>query len=488
MSRTDTTPDHGEEDRAWAAFFERARAMMTMERDSLVRRPEAPAVLAKRLALNLPADPQPLSAVVDGLFALADASPSTSSPRFFNQLFGGRTAAATMGEVLAALLNNSMYTYKAAGPQAIVEQLLSERMCVLAGLHGGEGTFTPGGSMSNLLAMIVARGERFPDSREQGIGGETPIVYTSELGHYSIPKNAGLAGIGRANVRRIPADTRGRMRPDALAEQIACDLSNGLTPYFVNATAGTTVLGAFDPLAEISSVARENGLWLHVDGALGGSMLLSKETRHLLDGIECADSMTWDAHKMMGVPLTCSVLLVRESGVLVRHLSEAADYLFHDGGSEYDRGQTSLQCGRRNDALKLWAAWQALGDAGLAQRIENAVDSARYAAQRIRASETLVLEKEPESVNVVFSLKDVDPRTLCDALHQTGLAVVGSAGVEGVQTVRLSCVNSNLRRPDIDAFVEAAERVGRELSRRAREEPLFREMCRLTRSQCEELP
>lgn len=464
MSRPKTSTDHDEEDRAWAAFFERARSMMSTERDSLLQRPEAPEVLAKRLALDLPADPQPLSAVVDGLFALAETSPSTSSPRFFNQLFGGRTAAATMGEVLAALLNNSMYTYKAAGPQVIVEKLLSERMCTLAGFHGGEGTFTPGGSMSNLLAMIVARGERFPDSRENGIGGETPIVYTSELGHYSIPKNAGLAGIGRARVRRIPADPRGRMRPDALAEQITRDLSDGLTPYFVNATAGTTVLGAFDPLREISSVARENGLWFHVDGALGGSLLLSKETRHLLEGIECADSMTWDAHKMMGVPLTCSVFLVREPGVLVRHLSEAADYLFHDGGSEYDRGQTSLQCGRRNDALKLWAAWQALGDAGLAQRIENAVESARYAAQRIRTSKTLVLEKEPESVNVVFSVKDVEARTLCDALHQAGLAVVGSAGVEGKQTVRLSCVNSCLGRPDIDAFVDAAERVGRELS------------------------
>jgi sulfinoalanine decarboxylase/sulfinoalanine decarboxylase/aspartate 1-decarboxylase len=306
--------------------------------------------------------------------------------------------------------------------------------------------------------VILARGEQFEDSREHGFGTVRPILYTSKLGHYSIPKNAGMAGIGRSNVRYVATDTRGRMLPDDLERQINEDRALGHTPFFINATAGTTVLGAFDPLVELSRIATAAGIWLHVDGALGGSMLLSERTRPLLDGLERADSFTWDAHKMMGVPLTCSVLLVRQPGILGRQLSEKADYLFH-GDDMHDRGQTSMQCGRRNDALKLWAAWQALGDSGLSNRIDDAVASARHAAQRIEQTPGLTLAKQPESVNVVFQREGVDSKVLCAALQKQGLAVVGSATVDGETVVRLSCVNSNIESGDIDSFVEAAATV-----------------------------
>jgi sulfinoalanine decarboxylase len=454
MSQT-TLDSSDVETQAWAEFFGRVTSMMSEDSGDTVRKQANPKVLLEQLDLNLPGSPRPLSEVVEALFALVEHTPSTASPRFFNQLFGGRTAAASMGDMLAVLLNNSMYTFKAAGVQAVIERLLCQRMCELAGFNEGEGSFTPGGSLSNLLALILARGECFSGSREHGLRGEQPIVYTSELGHYSIPKNAGLAAIGRSNVRLIATDARGRMLPSALEKQIAVDRSEGKSPFFINATSGTTVLGAFDPLREISQIARDAGLWLHVDGALGGSMLLSERTRHLLDGIELADSFTWDAHKMMGVPLTCSVLLVRKPGILASQLSEKADYLFH-GDDMYDRGQTSLQCGRRNDVLKLWAAWQALGDVGLAHRIDRAVESARQAGEQIEQAPELVLVKKPESVNVVFQRKGVDSKVVCAVLQQQGHAVVGSASVDGSVTVRLSCVNSNIEARDIEGFVEAA--------------------------------
>jgi glutamate/tyrosine decarboxylase-like PLP-dependent enzyme len=443
---------------AWTQFFDRASAMMSGEVQDLVRTQASPTELREQLELGLPSSPRPLPEVVDAMFELVEDTPSTASPRFFNQLFGGRTAAASMGEMLSVLLNNSMYTFKAAGVHALIERTLSQRMCALSGFTEGEGSFTPGGSLSNLLAVILARGEQFEDSREHGFGAARPILYTSKLGHYSIPKNAGMAGIGRSNVRYVATDTRGRMLPDDLERQINEDRALGHTPFFINATAGTTVLGAFDPLVELSRIATAAGIWLHVDGALGGSMLLSERTRPLLDGLERADSFTWDAHKMMGVPLTCSVLLVRQPGILGRQLSEKADYLFH-GDDMHDRGQTSMQCGRRNDALKLWAAWQALGDSGLSNRIDDAVASARHAAQRIEQTPGLTLAKQPESVNVVFQREGVDSKVLCAALQKQGLAVVGSATVDGETVVRLSCVNSNIESGDIDSFVEAAATV-----------------------------
>jgi glutamate/tyrosine decarboxylase-like PLP-dependent enzyme len=367
-----------------------------------------------------------------------------------------------MADMLAALLNNSMYTYKVAGPQVIVEQLLVRRMAALAGFEQGEGAFTPGGSLSNFLAMVLARGERFPETRAEGLSGRRATVYTSQLSHYSIRKGAVLAGIGRDRVRMIATDARGRMCADDLRAWLTRDREEGLEPLFVNLTAGTTVLGAFDPLPELIEVAREHGLWVHVDGALGGSMLLSPRHRHLLAGLEQADSFTWDAHKTMGVPLTCSVCLVRERGVLMRHLADQADYLFQDD-CELDRGLTSLQCGRRNDALKLWAAWQHLGDAGFAARVEAVVDRAAYAARCVEASPGLRLVRPPESVNVCFTVEGVDAPSLCQALHERGRAMVGYAKVDGHEVVRLACASADLREADLDQFFEDVLQTAAEL-------------------------
>jgi sulfinoalanine decarboxylase/sulfinoalanine decarboxylase/aspartate 1-decarboxylase len=288
------------------------------------------------------------------------------------------------------------------------------------------------------------------------------VVYTSALGHYSVSKNVRLAGMGRGSLRKISTDARGRMKPDALAAQIREDRAQGLDPLFINATAGTTVLAAFDPIDALADVAAAEGVWLHVDGALGGSMLLSEKTRPLLAGLERADSFTWDAHKAMGVPVTCSVCLVREPGVLARHLAETADYLFQEDEA-LDRGQTSMQCGRRNDALKLWAAWQALGDAGFADRIDQLIACAQRAADCIERSPTMRLVKRPESVNVVFEVDGVDPDALCKALYAEGRAMVGHAQVEGATVMRLACVNVSATPDDVEAFFADVERTAAEL-------------------------
>src|SRR5690606_15494221 len=131
----------------------------------------------------------------------------------------------------------------------------------------------------------------------------------SAASHYSIRKAAGLAGLGRDGVRTVPVDAEGRMEPEALARMIEEDRATGVVPVMINATAGTTVLGAFDPLPAIADVAERARVWLHVDAAYGGSILLSPRHRGLLAGCERADSLTWDAHKLLNVPLTCSALL-----------------------------------------------------------------------------------------------------------------------------------------------------------------------------------
>src|SRR5690606_9625364 len=252
---------------------------------------------------------------------------------------------------------------KAAGVQVLIEREITSRMAQMAGFPDGEGVFAPGGSMSNFAAMLIAREEKLPGTRERGVNatgaggaggnGGPAIVYTSADAHYSIAKSMNMLGLGRGNLRKVMTDADGRMDPADLRAQIESDRVAGFAPIMVIATAGTTVRGAFDPLPQLAEVAREFDLWLHVDGAFGTSVLLSDKHRHLMQGSELADSLVWDAHKVMGAPLTCSVARTKQRGLFEKHIGEDAEYLFQDDDAELNPGTRSLQCGRRNDALKL---------------------------------------------------------------------------------------------------------------------------------------
>ena len=185
------------------------------------------------------------------------ATPKTATNLFFNQLFGGRQSKAVLGDLLAVMLNNSMYTYKVAGPQVGIEQEIIRQSCDLIG-YGSQsnGTFPTGGSMSNYMALIMARDAKDPNCRQDGMS-KAMVIYTSKESHYSNAKNASFAGIGKNNIRYIPADSKGRMIPEKLEEQIIDDRSKGFMPTYVNATAGTTVLGAFDPIDKIADISEK---------------------------------------------------------------------------------------------------------------------------------------------------------------------------------------------------------------------------------------
>lgn len=460
-----------------------AEALFDAERLGPVAPAREPADMARHIAVGPPDDDDtagrtgltcmagvapgreglPLEEVLEALERVALATPRTASRRFFNQLFSGRIEAAAAGEMVASLLNTSMYTYKVAGPHALIETALTQHMARHIGYasHEGEGVFSPGGSLANLAALIVARNEAVPEAREHGLDGRRLTVYASEDCHYSIRKNMGIIGLGRQNLRLVECDERGRMKPDALDALIAADRRTGAVPVAIVATAGTTVRGAFDPIEPLAELARNHGVWLHIDGALGGAVLLSPRYRHLVVGSEQADSWTWDAHKMMGVPLSSSVVLVRRRGLLEKHFSEAAAYLFHNAETELDHGVRSIQCGRRNDALKLWAAWKHYGDEGYARRIEHLFALARHAADEIERRPGLVLTCRPESVNVCFEVRGKPSDAICEALRIEQLAMVGHAEVGRRRIIRAACVNADMTYDDIDAFLDAVEDVAR---------------------------
>ena len=433
------------------------------------KHPVADRIEADKLynTLDLSLNPTPIvdDKLKDLLKEVVISTPKTATKLFFNQLFGGRQGKAILGDLLAVMLNNSMYTYKVAGPQVGIEQEIIRKSCEMIG-YGSQsnGTFPTGGSMSNYMALVMARDTKDSHCREKGMS-KPMIVYTSRESHYSNSKNASFAGIGKSNIRYIPTDSKGQMLPNHLEEQIIKDLDEGFVPTYVNATAGTTVLGSFDPIDKIADITEKYEIWLHVDGAYCGSVIFSDKFKYLVDGIERSNSFSYNAHKMLGTPLTCSVLLVNDKKHLHNSFSNDADYLYQTDGDDFNLGKTSFQCGRRNDALKFWTLWKSIGTNGLKQIVDQQFELADIARAYIKSNPDYTLYSFDDSISVCFNYQGIDPMTLCTALYEHQITVVGFGSFNNDTFIRLITINANNKEYDILNFFKVLEAYVRKTSK-----------------------
>ncbi|MAL59854.1 MAG: cysteine synthase [Flavobacteriaceae bacterium] len=411
----------------------------------------------KTLDISLQEEPIVDEIFLNSLKELLLNTPKTATSAFFNQLFGGRNDKAVLGDLLAVILNNSMYTYKAAGPQIGVEKVILEKVCAMIGWDTNSGgSFAPGGSMTNFMAMLMARDSKNSHVRMDGVS-ERMTVYTSTESHYSIPKNAAFSGIGRNQVRYIPVDSFGKIIPSKLVESIEEDIKEGYIPTLVNATAGTTVLGAFDDILPLSEICKKYDIWLHIDGAYCGSVLFSNKYKHLIKGVEKADSFSFNAHKMIGTPLTCSLLLVKNKKYLDQSFANEADYLYQTDEDDFNPGKTSLQCGRRNDALKLWTLWKSVGTKGLEAIVDKQFELANVARNYIKSNSGYTLFSFNDSISVCFNYKDIPARELCTLLYEKSQLLVGYGTFDGNEFIRLVTINAQNDKEDIQNFFKVIE-------------------------------
>ncbi|KAJ2797616.1 Glutamate decarboxylase 2, partial [Coemansia furcata] len=320
----------------------------------------------EKLDLTMPEeDGMGAAGIWDDVRTICGAATNTWSERFLYKLYASPTPIGVIGEALVGLLNNNAHVFQASPIGALIEDKVGRRLAELAGFPDTAAGLTfPGGSYSNMHALMVARNRRFPELKRGGfaaMSGVRPVIFTSAHAHYSIEKAAVAAGLGLDNVVSVPTDMAGRMDSRTLRLLVEQAIAEGGAPFFVNATAGTTVLGAFDPIDEIADVCVDHGLWLHVDGSWGGPLALFCADE--LGGYHLgrADSFTVNPHKLMGVPLQCSFLLMRNGLAPMRDaLGLGASYLFHGGSPDVldDVGDATMGCGRRPDAIKLWLAWR----------------------------------------------------------------------------------------------------------------------------------
>ncbi len=431
----------------------------------------------------------PAAAVEAAVRSILRLSMRTDHPMFFNQNYAGADPVAVVGDWLGASLNTTAATFEVAPVLTLVERAVLRRMARLAGFPIPEtvspGLMAAGGSLSNLYALQIARVKRFPEVVRHGQSAVPPLrVYTSLHAHYSLKKAVSMLGLGTESLVVVDTDERGRMRPESLRAALEGTAAEGAVPLAINATAGTTVLSAFDPLPELTALAREFGAWIHVDGCYGASALFSARHRHLLEGVERVDSLAWNLHKLGGATQQCAVLLLREPELLRPTFATGADYIFQKDklNAELDTGDLTFHCGRRPDALKAWLMWRVRGERWFEQRIDRAVERASHLRARIQASEgRFRIAAPPSFTNTCFwwipeELRDLDTAALIsahfDALHGLGPAVKarlqaeGSAmlGVqpvdEGPNCFRMLFINPVVEDGDVDELLGLLERHG----------------------------
>ena len=421
--------------------------------------------------LSLPLEGLGTESILDDLDNYLEQCVKTNRPEFMNPLWGGLNVAGFAGEVIAALTNQSMYTYELSPIATLIEKAIIDRMSQIIGYSDGFGTLTTGGSNGNMLGMLCARQAADAMSSLNGFNGSKFAAFVSVEAHYSVLMSANVVGIGHQNLIKVACDSSGRMKPESLIDEIDRAIANGLIPFCVIATSGTTVRGAFDPLKQIANIAHDRGIWLHVDAAWGGSCLFSKRHRHLMDGVELADSVCWDAHKMMGLPLICSVFLVKQKNILraVCTHGDAAHYLFHEDTKDVDLGRYSLQCGRRNDALKLWIAWREIGDAGWAKMIERYCELSDYLEQLVSDTDNLSMMSVREWCNICFRYETPDAELnelnteLRNRLMREGVHLVSRSNVGDDVVIRAVVANPLVDESVLKSLVKHIKKHGDEI-------------------------
>ncbi|KAL1128838.1 hypothetical protein AAG570_013372 [Ranatra chinensis] len=407
-------------------------------------------------------------------------------PYFLNQLFSSVDPYGLAGQWLGDVLNPSVYTYEVAPVFTLMEETVLAAMRNILGYTGGDGIFCPGGSIANGYAINCARYHKFPQVKTKGLSSVPRlVVLTSEEAHYSIKKMASLEGIGSDNVYLVRTSANGKMDVQHLEQLVLRAIEEKAVPFMVSATAGTTVLGAFDPIDEIWEVCSKYKMWLHVDAAWGGGALMSKKHRHLLSSIEKADSVTWNPHKMLAAPQQCSTMLTKHEGLLSQCHSASAQYLFQKDkfyDTAYDTGDKHVQCGRRADVLKFWLMWKAKGSEGLEKHVDTLFDNAKYLTEAIRNREGFELVvHQPECTNVTFWYLPPSLRNsrhtpdFAEKLHKVAPLIKERMMREGTMMMtyqphkhlpnffRLVLQNSSLNRDDMDHIIYEIERLGRDL-------------------------
>ena len=468
------TPD--EFRRCGAALVERiARYMEEVERYPVLSRAEPGSVRA-RLPAAAPERGEPFDALLRDIDEIVmPGLTHWQSPDFYAYFPANASGPAILGDLLSSGLGVQGMLWATSPACTELESHVLDWLVDLLGLPrafrsdgAGGGVIQDSASSGTLTALIAARERASAGAANEhgvGFGPEAPrlTVYISRHAHSSIEKGVKIAGMGRENLRLVEADARHAMRVDALEAAIAADRAAGAVPAMVCATVGTTSSGAVDPVGAIGALCRAQGIWLHVDAAHAGSATICPEHRGLIDGLEQADSYTFNPHKWLLTNFDCSCLWVADRAALIGALSVLPEYLRNratESGAVIDYRDWQVPLGRRFRALKLWFVIRHYGAEGLRAHVRNHVALAEWFAAQVEASAAFELAAPVAPGLVCFRHRAGDALTeaLMNRLNESGALYLTHTRLDGRFVLRLAVGATATRRAHVEgAWARIAE-------------------------------
>jgi L-2,4-diaminobutyrate decarboxylase len=366
---------------------------------------------------------------------------------------------AALADLIHGATNNPMAMYEMGAAAAAVEVAVVDWMLATVGWPGGTGAgvLTHGGSLANLTALLAARGRVAPGAWRDGVPGDLAILAPPSA-HYSITRAAAILGLGEAAVVALEVDDLERIRPDRLGAALDRAAAAGRRPMALVAAACATSTGLHDDLRAIGAFCAEHGIWLHADAAHGASALLSPRHRAPLAGLELADSVVWDAHKMLRTSSLCAAVLVRRGEELEGAFRQEAAYLFAgDPGPGPDLITRAVECTKAPLGLKLFLnlAWR--GEDGLGEYVAGRYDAARRFAAAVRRRPGLSVPYEPESNIVCFAADGADPLLVREALLEDGAFHLSTTEVAGRRYLRVAIMVPDTGDATLERLLDAVE-------------------------------
>ncbi len=379
-------------------------------------------------------------------------------PKYFGLFNPNPTFPAQCADRIAGIFNPQLASSRTSPAAVEIEAHVVRAFAQRVGFPShASGHFTTGGTEANFTALVCAltkANSRFAAEGARAFEGP-PVFYISAESHLAWIKIAHETGIGRDAVRLVATNGSGQMDTVALRKALANDRAKGLVPVMVVATAGTTGAGMIDPLAECAALAREQGLWIHVDAAWGGALVVSSRLRPVLSGLELADSITIDAHKWLAATMGCGMFLTRHAPVLSEAFDISTSYM-PSYVKSVDPYITTAQWSRRFVGLRLFLSLAAAGWAGYAEHIERSLELALYARELLESEGWKVLNNSPLAVLCILPPgKAVTAAQIVDRVLASGRAWVSTARYEGEDVIRACMTNGESRRRDVDDLVAA---------------------------------
>jgi aromatic-L-amino-acid decarboxylase len=433
----------------------------------------------------LPVDPQPVQEVYQDFVNHVLPYPAGNThPRFWGWVLGTGTPFGALAELLAASMNTNTGGLDHHSANYVEKQVMKWLKEMLGYPSTASGLLTSGCSAANLVGLAVARNAMAGyDLRKDGVCAASGkmMLYASSEAHSSIQKAVELLGLGSDALRIVPVNESFQIDVDALRGAVAADRQAGHSPFCVVGAAGTTNTGSIDDLDVLADFCQQEALWLHVDGAFGAWAALAPDSRHLVAGMERADSLALDLHKWMYMPYEIGCVLVQRPDVHRATFSLTPAYLVHgEGGRGLTGGDLpwfsdyGFQLSRGFRALKAWMSLKEHGSRKYGRLIQQNIDQARYLAELMTAAPELELAA-PVTLNVVcfrFVKAGLDDAAL-DALNQNilvelqeqGIAVPSGTTIRGQYVLRVAHTNHRSRREDFDLLVREVIRIGEELAR-----------------------